>query len=107
MSAHAGWRRWEEELGAGRLLGSEGFITAGTNDDVAVVAAAMTESGAAFSSIDRAELEARIPFLAAPWETGLFDPLGGSLRIRRALSALARRVTISRAEVASVADAGA
>jgi hypothetical protein len=23
----AGWQRWEVELGAGRLLGSEGFIT--------------------------------------------------------------------------------
>jgi sarcosine oxidase len=106
MGAHIGWRRWEAEFGAGRLLGSEGFITAGAHDDAAVVAAAMTEAGAAFSSIDRPELEARIPFLAAPWETGLFDPVGGSLRIRRALSVLARRVSVSRAEVASVSDDG-
>jgi len=36
----------------------------------------------------------------------VFDPLGGSLRIRRALSALARRVVIDRGEVVSVADDG-
>jgi len=36
----------------------------------------------------------------------LIDPLGGSLRIRRALGALARRVDIQRGEVASVADDG-
>lgn len=34
------------------------------------------------------------------------DPLGGRLRIRRALAALARRVDIHRAEVASVAGDG-
>ncbi len=36
----------------------------------------------------------------------MLDPLGGSLRIRRALSALARRVAIQRGEVVSVADDG-
>jgi glycine/D-amino acid oxidase-like deaminating enzyme len=50
---------------------------------------------------------ARIPFVASPWESGVFDPLGGSLRIRRALAALAQRVTIRRGEVVSVDDDGA
>jgi sarcosine oxidase len=103
MKARVGWQRWEAEFGAGRLLGSEGVIAAGARDDTA---AAMTDAGAAFSWLDRSQIESRIPFLAAPWETGVFDPLGGSLRIRRALSALARRVAIHRGEVVSVADDG-
>jgi hypothetical protein len=104
MKARVGWQRWEAELGAGRLLGSEGFISVAAPDDTA---AAMTDAGAAFSWIDRRAVEARIPFLAAPWETGVFDPLGGSLRIRRALGAVAQRVTINRGEVVSVDDDGA
>ncbi|MGA7051868.1 MAG: FAD-binding oxidoreductase, partial [Mycobacterium sp.] len=103
MQARVGWRRWEAEFGAGRLLGSEGFIAAGAADDTA---AAMKAAGAAFSWLDRPEIAARISFVAAPWEAGVFDPLGGSLRIRRALSALARRVIIDRGEVVSVADDG-
>jgi sarcosine oxidase len=104
LQARAGWRRWEAEFGAGRLLGSEGFITVGAHDDTA---AAMTDAGAVFSWLDRPETAARIPFLVAPWETCLFDPLGGSLRIRRALNALARRAVIRRGEVVSVDDDGA
>lgn len=103
IAARAGWQRWEADFGVGRLLGSEGFIAAGDCDDTA---AAMADAGAAFSWLDRSEIGARIPFVAAPWETGIFDPLGGSLRIRRALSALARQVVIRRAEVVSVADDG-
>jgi sarcosine oxidase len=103
IQARAGWQRWETELGAGRLLGSEGFIAAGACGDTA---AAMAESGATFSWLDRAGITARIPFVAAPWETGVFDPLGGSLRIRRALSALARQVGVRRGEVVSVSDDG-
>jgi sarcosine oxidase len=104
MQAREGWRRWEAEFGAGRLLGSEGFIAAGAT---AETAAAMGAAGAAFTWLDRSEITARIPFVAAPWEIGLFDPLGGSLRIRRALDALARRAVIKRSEVVSVADDGA
>ncbi|OBF13510.1 FAD-dependent oxidoreductase [Mycobacterium sp. ACS4054] len=104
LRARAGWQRWETELGAGRLLGSEGFITAGACEETAE---AMTEAGAAFHWLDRADIAARIPFAAAPWESGVLDPLGGSLRIRRALSALALRVEVRRDEVVSVADDGA
>ena len=103
MKARAGWQRWEADLEAGRLLGSEGFIAAGPREETA---AAMKDAGAAFSWLDRAEITQRIPFVAAPWETGVFDPLGGSLRIRRALAALARRVVVDRGEVVSVADDG-
>jgi glycine/D-amino acid oxidase-like deaminating enzyme len=103
MKARAGWQRWEAELGAGRLLGAECFIAVGACDEIA---AAMTDAGAAFSWVDRSEITARIPFVAAPWESGVLDPLGGSLRIRRALSALAHRVDIRRGEVVSVADDG-
>ena len=103
LRARVGWQRWEDDFGVGRLLGSEGFIAAAACDDTA---AAMTDAGAAFCRIDRAEIATRIPFAVAPWETGIFDPLGGSLRIRRALSALARRVVIQRGEVVSVGDDG-
>ena len=104
IQARVGWQRWEDELSAGRLLGSETFIAAGAPDETATTAAAMTDAGAAFSWLNRSEIAARIPFVAAPWETGVLDPLGGSLRIRRALNALARRVVIKRGEVVSVAD---
>jgi sarcosine oxidase len=103
MEARAGWQRWEAELGAGRLLGSEGFIAVGPREDTA---AALKVAGAEFAWLDRREIAARIPFVSAPWETGIFDPHGGSLRIRRALAALARRVDIHRGEVKSVADDG-
>jgi len=107
LQARVGWQRWEAELGAGRLLGSEGFIAAGPSEDtLAATEAAMKEAGAAFSWLDRTGIAARIPFVAAPWEAGILDPLGGSLRIRRALGALARRVDIRRGDVVSVADDG-
>jgi len=103
MEARVGWQRWEAEFGAGRLLGCEGFIAVEPCEDTA---AAMGEAGAEFSWLDRREIATRIPFVSARWETGLFDPLGGSLRIRRALAAVARRVDIRRGEVMSVADDG-
>jgi sarcosine oxidase len=107
LQARVGWQRWEAELGAGRLLGSEGFIAAGPSEDtLAATEAAMKEAGAAFSWLDRTEIAARIPFVAAPWEAGILDPLGGSLRIRRALGALARRVDIRHGDVVSVGDDG-
>jgi sarcosine oxidase len=107
LQARVGWQRWEAELGAGRLLGSEGFIAAGPSEDtLAATKAAMEEAGAVFSWLDRTEIAARIPFVAAPWEAGILDPLGGSLRIRRALGALARRVDVRRGDVVSVADDG-
>lgn len=103
MRAQTGWQRWETEFGAGRLLGSEGFIAVGAHEDTA---AAMTDTGAVFSRLDQSAITVRVPFLAAPWQSGIFDPLGGSLRIRRALTALARRVDIRRGEAVSVGDDG-
>ena len=52
----------------------------------------------------RDEIRARIPLLAAdhPWDGGIWDPLAGSLRIRRALDALAARATIRRARVDAI-----
>jgi glycine/D-amino acid oxidase-like deaminating enzyme len=104
LKAREGWQRWETEFGAGRLLGTEGFIAADADPDIA---AAMDAAGAAYFWLDRSEITARIPFVAAPWEHGVLDPLGGSLRIRRALDALARRADINRGEVVSIADDGA
>jgi len=101
--ARAGWQRWEADFDAGRLLGSEGYISVGEEG----VAAAMSAAGAEFSWLVRSGITARIPFAAAPWDDGIFDPLGGSLRIRRAQAALAQRVTIRRADVTAVADDGA
>ncbi len=103
MQARDGWQRWEVELQAGRLLGREGFIAAGPREDTA---AAMQSAGAEFCWIDRREIAARIPFLVAPWETGVLDLMGGSLRIRRALRALAQRVTLRPGEVVRVAEDG-
>ncbi|WP_172831171.1 FAD-dependent oxidoreductase, partial [Mycobacterium asiaticum] len=67
---------------------------------------AQQPSGAEFRRLDRGELAGHLPFVEVPWETGIFDPLGGSLRIRRALTALAQRADIRRADVLSVADDG-
>ena len=103
IKARAGWQRWETEFGVGRLLGSEGFIAVGPRDNTA---AAMKAAGAEFFWLDRAEIARRIPFLTGPWESAIFDPLGGSLRIRRALAALAQRVVIQRGHVVSIADDG-
>jgi sarcosine oxidase len=103
IQARSGWQRWEAELGTGRLLGDEGFIAAHAGEDTA---AAMAAAGAEFRRLGRTDIAERIPFLAAPWETAVFDPLGGSLRIRRALTALARRVEMRRGEVVSVTDDG-
>ena len=103
MRARDGWQRWEAEFGVGRLLGAEGFITVAATQDIS---AAMTDAGAVFSWLDQPEITARIPFVAAPWQNGVFDPLGGSLRIRRALTALARRVDIRRNAAVSVDDDG-
>jgi glycine/D-amino acid oxidase-like deaminating enzyme len=103
IEARSGWQRWEAELGTGRLLGDEGFIAAAAGEDTAV---AMAAAGAEFRRLGRAEIAERIPFVSAPWETGVFDPLGGSLRIRRALTALAQRVEVCRGEVVSVTDDG-
>lgn len=104
LRARAGWQRWERELAVGRLLGSEGFISAG---DCADTAAAMQAAGADFSWLTSTAIGSRIPFVAPLWDRGVFDPLGGSLRIRRAQSALAQRVTIRSEEVIAVGDDGA
>jgi glycine/D-amino acid oxidase-like deaminating enzyme len=103
LRAHSGWRRWETELGAGRLLGEEGFVAAGAGEDAA---AAMTAAGASCRRLNRHQIADRIPFLAVPWPTAVLDELGGSLRIRRALTALAHRVEVRGGEVVSVADDG-
>ena len=104
MRARSGWQRWEAELGTGRLLGTEGFVAAGAGADTTV---AMATAGARFQPLSSTEIAGRIPFLVVPWESGVFDPLGGSLRIRRALTALVERVDVRRGEVLSVADGGA
>jgi glycine/D-amino acid oxidase-like deaminating enzyme len=103
MRARAGWQRWEVDFGVGRLLGNEGYIAAGNAEDVAT---AMTQAAAEFFWLDRHGIATRIPFAAPPWDGGVFDPLGGSLRIRRAQAELARRVTIRRGDVTAVDDDG-
>src|ERR1700684_4688831 len=71
LQARVGWQRWEAELGAGRLLGSEGFIAAGPSEDtLAATEAAMKEAGAAFSWLDRTGAAAGLPFLPAPRGAG-------------------------------------
>jgi glycine/D-amino acid oxidase-like deaminating enzyme len=106
LEAHAAWRRWEEELGAGVLVGREGLVVTGPAAEAD--AAALRTAGAEVVELDRAGIEAEVPLLGpdAPWELGILDPLGGSTRVRRTLDALAARVEVRRAEVVAV-EAGA
>jgi sarcosine oxidase len=99
VEAAAGWRRWEAELGAGRLLGSEGLVVAQPRPGIAE---AMSEAGARWEPVDARE---RLPF-AAGWDDAILDPAAGSIRVRRALTALAARVEVRRAEATAVHDDG-
>jgi sarcosine oxidase len=100
QEAREGWRRWERDLGV-RLLGDEQLVVAAPR---LAIARAMSAAGASWRAVSRDEIAARIPFCDPPWERGLLDPAAGSLRIRRALTALAARVTIRRADVVAVGD---
>ncbi len=104
LEARKRWQVWEVELGAGRLLGDEGLVFVEGEPQ----AVAMRAVEAPVATLDRDEIQARIPLLAPdhPWNRAIWDPLAGSLRIRRALSALAARVTVRRATVTSVSDDG-
>ena len=104
LEAERGWRRWERELGL-RLLGDEGLVAAGP-ERAESYAAAMAAAGARADPLDRAAIAARIPLLDRPWDVGLWDPLAGSLRIRRTLDALARAVTVRRGTVVAVDEDG-
>lgn len=100
LEARSGWRRWEDELGV-RLLGQEQMVVAAPRP---AIGPAMSEAGAAWRTVSRDEIAALIAFCDPPWEHALLDPAAGSLRIRRAIAALASRVTIRRAEVVDVGD---
>jgi glycine/D-amino acid oxidase-like deaminating enzyme len=102
LEAHARWREWEQALGVGTLLGSEGLVLAGG----AARAAGMAAAGVRAEPLAPAEIPQRNPQLAVdhPWDGAVWDPLGGSLRIQRALAALAARVKLVREPVLAVAD---
>jgi sarcosine oxidase len=118
LEARERWRAWEAELGAGRLLGEEGLVLAGGADVLAGREArtpvetpanrvegweaAMRAAGAPVEPLSPDEIRARLPFLTYAWEAGICDPLAGSLRIRRALDALAARVDVRRETVTDV-----
>ena len=121
LEARERWRAWEAELGAGRLLGEEGLVVADGEErpaggadagqagarkvaGAAPYEAAMLAAGAPVERIGREEIRARLPFFTYAWDGGIWDPLAGSLRIRRALDALAARVTIRR-EIVTDLDA--
>jgi glycine/D-amino acid oxidase-like deaminating enzyme len=104
LEAQRGWRRWERELGL-RLLGDEGLVAAGP-ERAESYAAAMEAAGARADPLDRAAIATRIALLDPAWDVGIFDPLAGSLRIRRALHALARAATVRRATVTGVDEDG-
>lgn len=102
LEARERWLAWEHELGAGRLLGEEGLVVVGGAAGPGAPveppqAAAMRAAGAPVRALSRTDITARIPFLRAghPWDGGVWDPLAGSLRIRRALTALAARLDVS------------
>jgi sarcosine oxidase len=106
LEAERGWRRWERELGV-RLLGDEGLVVAGP-ERTGAWQRAMDAAGAPSEPLDRAQIAARLPLLAPdhPYDEGLFDPLAGSLRIRRAQQRLAQAVTVRRATVVEVGEGG-
>jgi glycine/D-amino acid oxidase-like deaminating enzyme len=95
LEAREGWRAWERELGA-HLLGDEGLVVVGREPEQA---AAMRAAGAPVEALSPAAVHERLPFFDYPWGGGIFDPLAGSLRIRRTLDALAARVTVERRTV--------
>ena len=103
LEAHARWREWEDELGAGTLLGREGLVVTAPGR-----APAMRAARAPVEELTRADIGARIPHLSPghPWDAGILDPLGGSLRIKRALEALADRVPGHVAEVREIEPDG-
>ncbi len=107
MDALAGWRRWQTELACGRLLGSEGLVSAGPLIDDQ--RAAMSSAGADVRFVDAAEISRLVPHLAPhrDWAHGIVDPAAGSIRIRRVQHALAARLTIRSADVVAVEDDGA
>ena len=103
LEAHARWREWEDELGAGTLLGREGLVVTAPGR-----AAAMRAAGAEAQELTREDIGARIPHLSPshPWDAGILDPLGGSLRSKRALAALSGRVPGHVAEVRAIEPDG-
>ena len=103
LEAHARWREWEADFGAGTLLGREGLVVTSPG-----FAEAMRGARAAVERLSRAQIRERIPHLALdhPWDEAILDPLGGSLRIRRALAALADRVAGHRATVEAIEPDG-
>jgi sarcosine oxidase len=108
LEARSGWRAWEREFGV-RLLGAEGLVvvddeSAGgesghAGDRGGSRAAAMEAAGAPVERLGADAVRARLPFFGYDWGDGIFDPLAGSLRIRRALDALAARVDVRQATV--------
>jgi sarcosine oxidase len=100
LEARERWLEWEAKFGL-HLLGDEGLVVAGG----AAHAAAMPGS---VEGLGRHEIGERIPLLNAdhPYDEGIWDPLAGSLRVRRALDALASRVTVRRATVMAVGEDG-
>jgi sarcosine oxidase len=97
LEARAGWRRWERELGAGTLLGDEGLVVVGEEHR-----AAMRAAGVEPAPLDSPEIAARLPIARPAWDGAWWDAAAGSLRMRRALAALAGRVTVRRATVCAL-----
>jgi hypothetical protein len=108
LVARAGWRRWERELDAGRLVEKEGLVLAGP-EAADRRAAGMDAVGAPWEPLDAAGIAARVPIVGPdhPWRMGLLDPQAGAIRVRRTLQALAARVEVRRADVVGVDASGA
>jgi glycine/D-amino acid oxidase-like deaminating enzyme len=102
LEARDGWQAWEREFGV-HLLGDEGLVIVGGEDR----AAAMRAAGAPVEELSKHDVLERLPFFNYDWGAGIFDPLAGSLRIRRALEALAARVDVRTRTVTHVDELAA
>ena len=119
LEARERWRAWERELGAGRLLGEEGLVVVGgegARRRAARGARGAPPAGRRAASRRRPRPCARPARPSSPfarrhrgadsaagadhaWDGGIWDPLAGSLRVRRTLQALAARLDVRRETV--------
>jgi len=85
IEARAAWENWEARWGL-ELVGGEGVLRFG--DDVQVAYERLRHAGGEVVLLDVDEQFAVLPALRSPAPTALFEPRGGAIRARRAITSL-------------------